>query len=368
MKKAKEFFNKSIGRWFRNASDSRVGDLICIENMRSLYRFSIIVILIEMISILSFFLLHWNTPNFWKTLFNVVCCVIVCAVVAVLAKGIMIQYRKNGKISSRLSNSVVTFFYLLLSVWGAFVDLAHYKNGEQMLTFYIVQFCFLCFVVMMPKLGGILVILSFSFFYFLLYQVDGAAGIQPQNYIIFLLIAIWGNAIQYTILQEAEKNKVEILELNKILQEEAIIDDLTKLKNRNGLNRDMEKYIGQSVYVIMADIDYFKKYNDTYGHLVGDQVLNLVAASAKKTFFGGEAYRYGGDEFLIVLPNCTKEDYEERMREWKKAIRAIQINPVTIPIECSNGSGSGCPKNTDEFKDIIKKADDRLYDAKKARV
>ena len=336
IKAIKRFSYKSVGRWFHHSSDPKVIDLISIENARNLYRFSLIITMIEIVSVLSFTIMNHDIVTYLHQLFNVGCCIVACMIVALMSKKILIQYKKTGIISSKKLNFIVMIFYVLLSVWGTYVDVWHYQKNEQMLTFYIVQFCFLCFIVMLPKAGCVLVVLSFSFLYYSLFRVDGATGIQPQNYIIFMLIAIMGNAIQYTILKETEKNKVKILALNQILQKE-------------------------------AKIDYFKRYNDTYGHIIGDQVLSQVAASIQEAFQNADAYRYGGDEFLIILTNYSKEEYESGIGRWKEAVSKIRVPGVTISIACSSGYANGMPRDLEELKEIVNRADEWLYNAKKDR-
>lgn len=366
MERAKEFFDEYIGCLLKKSSNSQIVALINIENMQNLHRFSVIGILIETVSLLSYIIVHLNTSGFWYTAFNVGCCIIACLVVVILSKALIEKYKKTGTISDAASNALVSFFYILLSLWGVLTDVTHYRNGEQMLTFYIVQFCFVCFIVMKPKIGGLLIALSFAALYLDLCAVDGAASIQPLNFIVFVVIAILGNAIKYIMLQESEKNKLEIVELNQILQQEVIIDDLTKIKNRRALDRDMEKYIGKFIYVIMADINHFKKYNDSYGHLVGDKVLSQVAALTQKTFTKGETYRYGGDEFLIVLSDCcTNDEYKAAIEKWKESVATIKIPNIATPITCSSGCSYGMCRTKADFRKCIKEADDRLYAAKK---
>lgn len=246
------------------------------------------------------------------------------------------------------------------------------QNGNlglqfTMLTFYVVQFCFLCLIVMTPKIGIILITIAFAFLYAGMYLADGAVNMEPLNYLIFWIIAICGNAIQYTLLRDAKENKIEIMELNGFLRKEAAIDDLTKLNNRYALTRDVGNYIGKMVYVTMADIDYFKRYNDTYGHLIGDGVLELVASYIKEAFGAADSFRYGGDEFLFVMTDCSQKEYDERIADWKKSVESIKIPGVSTVITCSSGFGYGVPTNVEGFKKNIKEADDRLYDVKKAR-
>lgn len=110
-------------------------------------------------------------------------------------------------------------------------------------------------------------------------------------------------------------SKREISELQKDLQTvriESLTDPLTSLANRKYFDDALEKALadarasGEPVSLIMADIDHFKKFNDTYGHLTGDQVLRLVALSVKQNVKGQDiAARYGGEEFAIVLPSTA---------------------------------------------------------------
>ena len=207
--------------------------------------------------------------------------------------------------------------------------------------------------------------LSFSALYLCTYFVDGAVNMQPQNYICFAIIATFGNLIQHMTLQDSEKYKADILELNLILQQEATVDDLTQLKNRKALRSDFDKHIGRINHVVMADIDRFKSYNDTYGHVVGDKVLRMVAAATMKAFSGGETYRYGGDEFLIVLADCTDEEFSGRIAKWKEELQAIQIPQVTPSITCSYGYERCWLNSTEDLRIAIKRADEKLYLAKK---
>ena len=81
----------------------------------------------------------------------------------------------------------------------------------------------------------------------------------------------------------------------------AYIDQLTDLPGRRALEEELLK-LGSNYSIAMLDIDHFKKFNDTYGHDAGDQVLKMVAARIKQSVSGGMAFRYGGEEFTIVFP------------------------------------------------------------------
>ena len=158
----------------------------------------------------------------------------------------------------------------------------------------------------------------------------------------------------------------------------AYIDQLTGLPGRRALDEELLK-LGGNYSIAMMDIDHFKKFNDTYGHDVGDQVLKMVASRISQSISGGKAFRYGGEEFTIVLPGQTKGETLERLdfvrtsvgetkfklrnkdRRRKKGKKDGEESvQVTISIGVSN--------RTDKLNtphDVIKAADKALYKAKK---
>jgi PleD family two-component response regulator len=97
----------------------------------------------------------------------------------------------------------------------------------------------------------------------------------------------------------------------------AFRDELTGIPARRALNETLNG-VGKSYVVAMADVDHFKKFNDTYGHDVGDQVLKLVAKRLAGVGGGGKAFRYGGEEFTILFHGLKAQDalpYLEEVRQ-----------------------------------------------------
>ncbi|MCK5808454.1 GGDEF domain-containing protein [bacterium] len=163
----------------------------------------------------------------------------------------------------------------------------------------------------------------------------------------------------------------------------AFNDDLTSLPNRRALNEAMSSAHG-TYALAMLDIDHFKKFNDTFGHDAGDDVLRKVSAHIGNVRGGGKAFRYGGEEFTILFQGKSAEDslkYCEEVREniaaspfivrskkgrkkpgkkGRKKSAPSKSVPVTISIGVADSrSQSGGPS------EIIKKADKLLYKAKK---
>lgn len=162
----------------------------------------------------------------------------------------------------------------------------------------------------------------------------------------------------------------------------AYLDTLTAIPSRRALEEDFLK-LGSKYTVAMVDIDFFKKFNDTHGHDVGDEVLKLVAAQLREVKGRGKAYRYGGEEFTIVFPNKTVDDaymYLEELRE-NIAKRGFVLRDKNRPKETPKTKAKQSTKQknlkltvsiglahaTKEQRnphDVIKKADTALYKAK----
>ncbi|MBP8203043.1 MAG: GGDEF domain-containing protein [Pseudomonas sp.] len=104
----------------------------------------------------------------------------------------------------------------------------------------------------------------------------------------------------------------------------AFRDELTGLPGRRALNERLQR-MGRSYVIAMADVDHFKKFNDSHGHDVGDQVLRVVASQLRKIGGGGKAYRYGGEEFTLVFPGKTLEECLPHLELIRQSIETYSI-------------------------------------------
>ncbi|OAE50899.1 diguanylate cyclase [Achromobacter xylosoxidans] len=104
----------------------------------------------------------------------------------------------------------------------------------------------------------------------------------------------------------------------------AFRDELTGLPGRRALNERLQR-MGRVYTLAMADVDHFKAFNDTHGHDVGDQVLRMVASQLRRVPGGGQAYRYGGEEFTLVFPGKTAAEAMPHLETVRRAIEAYQM-------------------------------------------
>lgn len=148
----------------------------------------------------------------------------------------------------------------------------------------------------------------------------------------------------------------------------AFVDDLTGLPGRRALGHAMAE-LGSQYAIAMLDVDHFKKFNDTYGHDVGDIVLKKVARELARVGGGGKAFRYGGEEFTVVFAGRSAEKAHEPLDALRKRIAANKITPPdknkTVSVTISVGLSERDPETADPWS-VLKRADQKLYEAKQS--
>lgn len=157
------------------------------------------------------------------------------------------------------------------------------------------------------------------------------------------------------------------------LQELAANDPLTNIFNRRfGMLRLQEEFgravrLSLPIAVLMADIDFFKSVNDTYGHLVGDRVLIQIAQLAKKAVREGDiVIRYGGEEFLAILPGASQTDARQIAERLRRTVEETVIHHggQEIKVTISIGINSFPENDVTNVNELIDAADKALYKAK----
>ena len=175
----------------------------------------------------------------------------------------------------------------------------------------------------------------------------------------------------------ASKQEINQLQENlEVVRTESLTDPLTTLANRKYFDDALVKAIaaasakGEPLALLMTDVDHFKRFNDTYGHLTGDHVLRLVAMSVRQNVKHQDiAARYGGEEFMVVLPNtilqaaATLGEYIRTAvmtKELKKRSTGENLGRITVSI----GVAALRPGETPQA--LIERADSCLYAAKRS--
>lgn len=179
-------------------------------------------------------------------------------------------------------------------------------------------------------------------------------------------------------ISERKETEQKLLDLQKELEELSFKDGLTGVSNRRMLDSVLEqewvkaRREQQPLSLLLIDIDFFKQFNDFYGHMQGDDCLIKVAqvlseaATRSRDFFA----RFGGEEFVMVLPETDAEAAQKIAQRCQQFIFKQQIphaeSAVSQILTISIGSGTLIPSHKDELRDFVDRIDRALYQAKQA--
>ena len=176
-----------------------------------------------------------------------------------------------------------------------------------------------------------------------------------------------------TIRKNEEKLNLQNLELQRLNQKilrDAEVDFLTQLSNRRYIDKTFERLAppegrAESLGILLIDVDFFKRINDTFGHPTGDIVLKKVAEKIKSVIRGGDvAGRFGGDEFIILLPEADLEIVEQVAAQLTNSVRSdekLSELKVTLSI---GGTSRRVDHENYNVQELLKQSDESLYKAK----
>lgn len=172
-----------------------------------------------------------------------------------------------------------------------------------------------------------------------------------------------------TAIADAMSLALSNIALREKLRTQALRDPLTGLYNRRYMEDVLERYAGlaernqSDLSVLMFDLDHFKRLNDEHGHALGDAVLTSVAAAVLSTIRPSDiACRYGGEEFVVLLPDCAMDEAATRAETLRTCIERVSENHG-VRVSASFGIAS-IPQSSSKVTDVLGDADAALYRAK----
>jgi diguanylate cyclase (GGDEF)-like protein len=174
------------------------------------------------------------------------------------------------------------------------------------------------------------------------------------------------------------QSQMQLKGVNRELLSLSLTDTLTGLGNRRRMEEDLTRTharairVGRSYGMMLLDIDHFKLYNDHYGHQAGDEALRQLALCLGEAVREDESiYRYGGEEFLVLMPDCSVEDAAQAGERIRQAVtdRAIPhgfrpTSPAVVTL--SGGVSCWAPGSSHSVPDLLYRADKALFEAKEA--
>lgn len=200
-------------------------------------------------------------------------------------------------------------------------------------------------------------------------------GHQWQRMLYCYALPLCGITLQQIIQRRydnfAQDLMYQLLEERKTLNDLSMLDPLTGLYNRRGLKNQFETLMAlatQNHFILMLDIDFFKAYNDHYGHMMGDQVLIQVSAAIRNAVRSRDiVVRYGGEEFLVLLVNSSRDTALQTAERIRQRVYDLNIphmfnQNVATSVTISIGVA---PLPGDQLDSALELADQALYVAKR---
>ena len=218
------------------------------------------------------------------------------------------------------------------------------------------------------------IIMAVIFIIFVVFNIFASILLEPLNRLVKTLSRI---SVEWDLKPQDEMNKKDEVETLGEFLSLTIVDQLTGIFNRRFLNGHLKNIInllsrsGGKLSLLMVDIDYFKKFNDTYGHDTGDICLKAVANTLAQciTRIDDFVARYGGEEFVVVLPNTDENGAgliaEKILRKVYECKIPHESSDVAEFVTVSVGGTTCAVKYTHIISDFIKSADEALYKSKR---
>lgn len=379
-------------------SDAFREDLI-LQNIRRGKHLAILIIAIEAIfvlaDIITLLLQVSQTFSFYSYLAMYVFMIAVNLAYLFLID----RYQKGKRIRMRTMHTVIVLYVTVIMVWGGVITLMDQRLYGHTTAFMVNMVVCSILYLMDNKPMLIPYLVSYSTLAIGLPFFQHSSNVLVGHYLnsaVFLIISWAASRICYHIYCDNYVNRALMKNSNTLLEKEmqenrlvneklacanaqlkklALVDELTGLSNRRGFREFIDQMVqnnpdGSTVSMIMMDIDYFKQYNDCYGHEKGDMALIAVAQQTKNMLESADqiAVRWGGEEFLFAAFNVSRERTVEIAEAIRRNVLYLAIlnksSSLSPYLTVSLGTCTGTITSAKDISRILNTADKALYRAK----
>lgn len=361
--------NFNIGKLPENL---KIQDEILSRNINNMFYLSIYMICSECFMLISFVGIKDKLPSTYRFIYLGM---YIFLLLFALCFAIFLFPRKKRSAfensERKVLNRCTIAFILIVMVWGVIIALLDQPVYGQVIAFVTNYVFCACLLLIRPHVFVVLQMFPLALLFLMLPFFQKNSSIILGHYINLaaLLIPLTLSSFRsYIYFYDNVSNKIREKEVSEK-------DELTNLYNRRKMTTfiDQEILNGkkaiESVGILMLDVDYFKKYNDFYGHLQGDAALQAIGTVLREISEENDIFvaRYGGEEFIAIIYNRSQDEASAIALEIKQKINGLQIphkaSEVSDLLTVSIGLHYSEDNQTDIYE-LIKKADDALYEAK----
>ncbi len=370
---------KAIKYAFKTCKDRRTVDEMNGANIRAGLLMTPLIAVFELVMIIMTY--HNIATGGSPVRVTYLQCYVILFASTLIALFLLALWRRAIEKNRRALMGLAHIYALLIILWAAAITFLDVSRGGQLIV-YLTVLVVLAYVFYLHPwavciiFGGSAVLLML-----LISRVTDHMFDITINLLVFAVFMIIASIMRYGNKKESvyreevitEQNK-ELSELNEQLRILSQTDMLTRLYNRryydttapNIAQACAEK--GQEFAAILIDIDKFKIVNDTYGHKAGDACIRFVAEiiMTESERYGGIAYRFGGEEFLVLIPDCGRNTAVELAENIRAKVEQTHLEEVECNVTVSLGCYAAKPESGEQAEAFVNKADHAMYRAKES--
>ena len=337
-----------------------IQDIIDFTNIRTARVSMVLIMLMQLFSFIFsfFFAVQPESQNDYSSLiYHRIAYVILFLAAFQLFLYCTTHKPKEGGFSHKLLNLSILVFLITLSIFSIYITINDYIHKDQIFVFITFELFIACLFIIRPVISYSIIIIGFFTIFILMKKTVGTTTATNIGLPILGLTLLMVNGIQYWRYLRLSRYTIQIRMMAEQMKQISLSDALTNLKNRLALREDFPTYMERSVLIFISDIDDFKIYNDTHGHEYGDSILEQYANQLMTSFGIRNCYRYGGDEFLVIIPDYNLESFLEEVEYCKKSTKE--------KFHFSGGYTEGVIHSLEDLRTLINTADENLYKAKR---
>lgn len=306
-------------------------------------------------------------------------CYVVLLVATLIGFTLLLVWRRHAGRHRRKLISLAHIYSAVILLWAVAITFLDVARGGQLTVYLTVLVVLACAFYLQPRaacliFGGSAALLIALSYIYASHSLDIVINLLVFAVFMAIVAVVRYGSKKESMFQESvivEQNK-ELNQLNEKLRVLSSTDMLTGLYNRRfydesgTLLAEQCMQEGQEMAAILLDIDEFKKINDTYGHKTGDVCIRTVACIIADCArcYGGTAYRFGGEEFLAIVPDCGIDRAGELAESIRRAVEQTPVEGVEYAVTVSAGCYAKKPETGGEAEAFVNRADHAMYRAK----
>lgn len=354
-------------------AEGQLNDMIRVSNLRQTLNFSIMMILVQAVNVGIFCIIHTRTRQFGLYLAVIAVFALAMAGNIFLTEYIFRAMAKGGNTAwLQYHTYAFTCVMALFCLSMTFLNLRERVTMENYLLFELyIAACPLFTLREVVSAVGTTASVAFC-----LFTLRQAPPMVYSHMALFCSAAIFLSRSRYHSITGSLRELYQANETNSNLMSQAHHDSLTRLLNRCGFAQKLEELLPLTirmeipVAVIMIDIDYFKRFNDAYGHCEGDLCLQQIASALAGGIHRNSDFicRYGGEEFQILLYGIDYTNALRAAERLRSLVEGLQIPAPDLRVSpymtISLGVASGVLRHERDFDALVRLADQQLYRSK----